>query len=81
MSLVMVLFAGAAIVLASTTLTSAQLLYPSYAHARFMSNAPQKTTREILVSVVKNITEDTPVGDVLFNFRAEDKSSPTYNLT
>ncbi|KAI3422308.1 Hmr-1p [Globodera pallida] len=41
----------------------------------------QKSTREIMLSVVKNITEDTPWGEILLNFRAEDKSSPTYNLT
>lgn len=41
----------------------------------------QKSTREILLSVVKNISEDTSVGEILLNFRAEDKSSPTYNLT
>jgi hypothetical protein len=41
----------------------------------------QKSTREIMLSVVKNISEATPVGEILLNFRAEDKSSPTYNLT
>ncbi|KAL3113056.1 hypothetical protein niasHT_013521 [Heterodera trifolii] len=41
----------------------------------------QKSTREIMLSVVKNISEDTPLGEILLNFRAEDKSSPTYNLT
>lgn len=41
----------------------------------------QKNTREIMLSVVKNISEATSVGEILLNFRAEDKSSPTYNLT
>lgn len=48
--------------------------------SRFL-NFATKSTRDILVSVVKNISENTPVGEVLLNFRAEDKSSPTYNLT
>ena len=41
----------------------------------------QKSTREIIVSLIKNISEETPVGEILLNFRAEDKSSPNYNLT
>ena len=40
----------------------------------------QKTTREIMLSVVKNISEDTPVGEILLNFRAEDRGSNN-NLT
>lgn len=39
-----------------------------------------KWTRQIQLSVVKNISEATQVGEVLQNFRAEDISSPNYNL-
>jgi hypothetical protein len=48
--------------------------------SRFM-NFAAKIPRDIMLSVVKNISESTPIGEVLLNFRAEDKSSPTYNLT
>lgn len=42
---------------------------------RFSNYSPQKS-RDILVSVVKNISESTPNGEVLLNFKAE-----AYNLT
>lgn len=48
--------------------------------SRFM-NFAQKSTRDIAISVIKNISEETPIGEVLLNFKAEDKSSPNYNLT
>jgi len=53
---------------------------PSYG-SRFSSLGSSKTPRGIQLSVMKNISEDVPVGELLFNFRAEDKDSPSYNLT
>uniref|UniRef100_A0A915E4Z8 Cadherin domain-containing protein n=1 Tax=Ditylenchus dipsaci TaxID=166011 RepID=A0A915E4Z8_9BILA len=44
-------------------------------------NFASKPTREITLNVVKNISESTPIGEVLLNFKAEDKSSPNYNYT
>ncbi|KAI6218118.1 CBR-HMR-1 protein [Aphelenchoides besseyi] len=40
-----------------------------------------KSPRDILLSVVKNISENVQPGEVLFNFRAEDKNNPTYNIS
>ncbi|VDK30266.1 unnamed protein product [Anisakis simplex] len=40
-----------------------------------------KSQRDIIVTFIKNISEDTPVGELLATFKAEDKLSPTYNLT
>uniref|UniRef100_A0A0M3K632 Cadherin domain-containing protein n=2 Tax=Anisakis simplex TaxID=6269 RepID=A0A0M3K632_ANISI len=48
--------------------------------SRFMSYAG-KSQRDIIVTFIKNISEDTPVGELLATFKAEDKLSPTYNLT
>uniref|UniRef100_A0A915AY47 Cadherin domain-containing protein n=2 Tax=Parascaris univalens TaxID=6257 RepID=A0A915AY47_PARUN len=48
--------------------------------SRFMSYAG-KAERDIVVTFIKNISEDTPVGELLATFKAEDISSPTYNLT
>ncbi|CAD6190830.1 unnamed protein product [Caenorhabditis auriculariae] len=39
------------------------------------------TTRDIHVFVMKNISEDTPVGTVLDTFKAHDPSNPMYNFT
>ncbi|CAD5206401.1 unnamed protein product [Bursaphelenchus okinawaensis] len=44
-------------------------------------NFAAKNPRDIMLSVVKNISENTPVNTVLLNFRAEDKTAPNYNLT
>uniref|UniRef100_A0A7E4VQA2 MSP domain-containing protein n=1 Tax=Panagrellus redivivus TaxID=6233 RepID=A0A7E4VQA2_PANRE len=49
--------------------------------SRFMNFATGKTPRNIQVFIIKNITEDVPVGESLATFRAEDKDSPSYNLT
>jgi hypothetical protein len=40
-----------------------------------------KSPREIILTVVKNISEDTPIGEILLNFRAEDKGASAFNLT
>lgn len=48
--------------------------------SRFMNFVP-KTTRDIAISVIKNISEDTSIHEVLLTFKAEDKSLPNYNLT
>lgn len=52
----------------------------SLGHNRFM-NFAAKTQRDIMLSVVKNISEKTEPNTVLLNFRAEDKNIPNYNLT
>ncbi|VDN56529.1 unnamed protein product [Dracunculus medinensis] len=48
--------------------------------SRFLSFS-SKTSRDIIVTFTKNISEAIPVGELLATFRAEDKDSPSYNLT
>ena len=50
--------------------------YPS----RFVSYS-NKSPRDIMLSVVKNVSEDASVGTLLLNFRAEDRANPSYNLS
>lgn len=49
--------------------------------SRFMNFAGSSTRDNIRVVLFKNVTEDIPVGEILATFRAEDKTSLTYNLT
>jgi hypothetical protein len=49
--------------------------------SRFMNFAGSSARDNIRVFLIKNITEDIPVGEILATFRAEDKTSSTYNLT
>lgn len=52
----------------------------SLAKSRFSSYvSPQE--RAIQVFVMKNISEDTPIGTVLDTFKAHDPSLPTFNYT
>jgi hypothetical protein len=48
---------------------------------RFLNYANGKTARDIMLSVVKNISEDAPPGTPLLNFRAEDRNNPSYNFS
>lgn len=58
----------------------AQLPFENSNH-RFFGYANNKTPRDILLSVVKNISEESQPGELLLNFRAEDRSNPTFNLS
>lgn len=49
--------------------------------SRFMNFNGGPTRDNIRVFLIKNISEDVPVGELLASFRAEDRSSVTYNLT
>ncbi|KAK5977708.1 hypothetical protein GCK32_022908 [Trichostrongylus colubriformis] len=52
----------------------------SLAKSRFSTYvSPQE--RAIQVFVMKNISEDTPIGTVLDTFKAHDPSLPTFNYT
>ncbi len=57
-----------------------QLPFMTIRNNRLMSFAG-KSQRDIVVTFVKNISEAVPVGELLANFRAEDRESATYNLT
>lgn len=54
---------------------------PFESRGRFQNYANGKTVRDVLLSVVKNISEDTLPGTLLLNFRAEDRNNPTYNFS
>jgi hypothetical protein len=73
------LFATLSLLLNQSAVDAQQQYMPSGSSARFFGGSKQP--RGITLSVVKNISESTPVGEVLFNFKAEDKSAPNYNLT
>ncbi|VDK68154.1 unnamed protein product [Onchocerca ochengi] len=44
-------------------------------------NKSKSEGRAIVVTLTKNLTEDTPVGTLIATFRARDKDSLTHNLT
>lgn len=48
---------------------------------RFLNYANGKSPRDIMLSVVKNISEDVLPGTPLLNFRAEDRNNPSYNFS
>lgn len=50
---------------------------PSHRFSSYVNKNP----RDILLSVVKNISEDVDVGYLLLNFRAEHVNQPVYNLS
>lgn len=56
-------------------------LEPSVAKSRFSSLVGGVRARDIHVFVMKNISEDTPVGTVLETFKAHDPSNPMYNFS
>lgn len=66
------------LLLLNNDVACAQFTYSG--QSRFMNFGP-KSTRDIAISVIKNISEDTSIREVLLNFKAEDKSLPNYNLT
>jgi hypothetical protein len=49
-------------------------------NSRFFGYA-NKNPRELVLSVVKNISENVEPGELLLNFRAEDRNNPKYNLS
>ncbi|CAI5439269.1 unnamed protein product [Caenorhabditis angaria] len=53
----------------------------SVVKSRFSSLSGGPKQRDIHVFVMKNISEDTPVGTVLETFRAHDSSNPMYNFS
>jgi len=71
------------LLLASISMANAQQLWPNGfgGHHRWQNGPQQKIPRQIIISVVKKISEDVPVGEMLVNFRAEDKTSSGNNLT
>uniref|UniRef100_A0A1I7UMA5 Cadherin domain-containing protein n=1 Tax=Caenorhabditis tropicalis TaxID=1561998 RepID=A0A1I7UMA5_9PELO len=77
--LVMMMMAGTAE--AFTDLSLPFGLEPSVAKSRFSSLVGGARARDIHVFVMKNISEDTPVGTVLETFKAHDPSNPMFNFS
>lgn len=69
------------VILSYSHSANAQLPFETGSSHRFFGYA-NKNPRDIFLSVVKNISEDIKPGEVLLNFRAEQRYGPvSYNLS